>query len=473
MDIIKFLGRFHPLVVHLPIGILLLAALMALLSRKEKFRFLAPALDFVLLLGAISALLACVLGYLLAWDGDYQPRSLFLHQWAGILLAVSSFAVYWFRTRWKKIPGFLAAYSHWVFVALLGLVFFTGHAGGKLTHGSDYLWKYAPDPLRAIAGLGPKPVPRPPVTNLDSADIFLDVIHPVLGEKCQSCHNTDKQEGGLLLTGYEEILKGGKGGPAIVPGEPGKSELYRRITLPGDHDEFMPAEGKEGLDDDQLALIKWWIQQGAPASRLLVDMEVEKEITGRLSRMLGLSISETRLPDIEVAAADSASLQLARQEGFIIKPITPESNFLDVRLPFTGKGLDEMDIKVLLPFKDQIAWLNLSEGGVGDEHLAVVGQLRSLSRLKLANNPISDKGIAHLGDLKELTSLNLYGTSVTDQSLDALKSLQKLRSVFLWQTKVSDIGVKSLQKERPDISITLEQIELPKPEGTDSVDKAS
>src|SRR3546814_11092417 len=88
MDIVSFFGRFHPLVVHLPIGILLAAILIAFLSRKEKFRFLAPALDFLLLLGAISAALACILGLMLAQGGDYDSNSLFWHQWSGIFLAV-------------------------------------------------------------------------------------------------------------------------------------------------------------------------------------------------------------------------------------------------------------------------------------------------------------------------------------------------------------------------------------------------
>src|SRR3546814_263470 len=154
MDIVSFFGRFHPLVVHLPIGILLAAILIAFLSRKEKFRFLAPALDFLLLLGAISAALACILVLMLAQGGDYDSNSLFWHQWSGIFLAVLCFAIYWFRTRWKKKTILLSKYSHYIFLVLLLLVFFTGHKGVNLTHGSEYLWQHAPDPFRFMTGLG-------------------------------------------------------------------------------------------------------------------------------------------------------------------------------------------------------------------------------------------------------------------------------------------------------------------------------
>jgi len=89
-DFILFFGRFHPLVVHLPIGFLLLAVIIAFVSKSKKFNSLAASLDFVLLLGAISAVLACVFGYMLSFSGDYNAETLFWHQWMGIGLAVVS-----------------------------------------------------------------------------------------------------------------------------------------------------------------------------------------------------------------------------------------------------------------------------------------------------------------------------------------------------------------------------------------------
>src|SRR5690554_750567 len=240
-DLILFFGRFHPLVVHLPIGILFLAAIMALLSRKEKFSNLAPALDFVLLLGAISAGIACVFGWMLSSGGDYAQDSLFWHQWMGILLAVLSFAIYWLRTRkWKRSGGFQFKNRRLAFWLLLLLIAFTGHLGGNLTHGSNYLLQYAPDVLRTMAGLDPKPIPRPPVTVLDSADIFLDAVHPLIQSKCQSCHNSDKKKGGLLLTNYEEMMQGGKNGSSVIPGDLENSTLFQRVTLPPTHEDYMP-----------------------------------------------------------------------------------------------------------------------------------------------------------------------------------------------------------------------------------------
>src|SRR5690606_21325157 len=126
-----------------------------------------------------------------------------------------------------------------------------------------------------MAGLAPKPIPRPPVTVLDSADIFLDAVHPLIQSKCQSCHNQDKKKGGLLLTSYEEMIQGGKNGSSVIPGDLENSVLYQRVNLPKTHDDYMPAEGKPGFNDCEPALVKWWIEKGAPPSMLLAEMEKE------------------------------------------------------------------------------------------------------------------------------------------------------------------------------------------------------
>ncbi|MGN6495390.1 MAG: c-type cytochrome domain-containing protein, partial [Agriterribacter sp.] len=72
LSISGFLGRFHPVLVHLPIGILLLGVLMHWLSRKEQFQNLRPAIGITLLLGALGAILSCISGWLLAEGGEYE-----------------------------------------------------------------------------------------------------------------------------------------------------------------------------------------------------------------------------------------------------------------------------------------------------------------------------------------------------------------------------------------------------------------
>ncbi len=82
-DIITFLGRFHPLVVHLPIGFLLMGAVFNVLSYFPNYRFLKDAMSFTLLAGFLAAVAACILGYLLSQSGEYDPEVLSQHRLVG------------------------------------------------------------------------------------------------------------------------------------------------------------------------------------------------------------------------------------------------------------------------------------------------------------------------------------------------------------------------------------------------------
>ncbi len=93
---------------------------------------------------------------------------------------------------------------------------------------------------------------------------FNQHIKPILESACIHCHSTKSSKGDLNLETKELALKGGENGPALVPGDPAKSPLFTTLGLPADDDAVMPP-AKEGLlASSQIALIKSWIEQGAP-----------------------------------------------------------------------------------------------------------------------------------------------------------------------------------------------------------------
>ena len=92
----QFLGHLHPVLVHLPIGILLLACLFLWQSRKDRYANLQPAINITLMLGAISAVAACITGFILSQTADYDQDTVNLHQWMGISVAVVSIITYYF-----------------------------------------------------------------------------------------------------------------------------------------------------------------------------------------------------------------------------------------------------------------------------------------------------------------------------------------------------------------------------------------
>jgi len=72
---------------------------------------------------------------------------------------------------------------------------------------------------------------------------FVKEIQPILRENCIKCHGPDKQKGKLRLDSREAAFKGGTDGLVITAGAADKSDLFRRISLPATHDDFMPSKG--------------------------------------------------------------------------------------------------------------------------------------------------------------------------------------------------------------------------------------
>jgi uncharacterized membrane protein len=296
MDFLYFLGRFHVLMVHIPIGIVVALLVLEWLARRDKYRHLQAASPFLWAAGAVSAILTVVLGYMHFAEGGFTGPSAYDHRWFGTATAVLITAVAVLRN-----SRFEAAYQPVYFpaaVLMFVLVSITGHFGGNLTHGSTYLIEYAPQPLRSLMGLAPR---RPPVESLASADPFLDIVGPMLSQRCTGCHNPDKHESDLDLSSYEGVMHGGETGSVIAPGKPDYSELLRRISLPKDDDAFMPAEGKPPLTDDQVKIVKWWIEQGAKSDTTLGEMGAE--LSPEIERLIR---QEVGLPADNLAAAGAS-----------------------------------------------------------------------------------------------------------------------------------------------------------------------
>src|SRR5689334_11697926 len=133
---LESLGHFHVVLVHLPIGILLLACVFQWLERRPKFSSLRIATNIALLIGMICAIFSALTGYFLSFSGDYDESLVITHQWFGISVAAVSIAMFYFHS---KASSFKTQVS--VSILLFVLIIITGHLGGSLTHGSDYLTK--------------------------------------------------------------------------------------------------------------------------------------------------------------------------------------------------------------------------------------------------------------------------------------------------------------------------------------------
>ena len=288
---VLFLGRFHPIVLHLPVGILAISLMIEVASFRSSFeaKWRDQAL-FVAFIGAAGTAAAVVLGIFLSREGDFAGKAnLRAHQMRKSLLDATRFVL--FGT-----------------AAIMGI---GAHFGGNMSHGDKYLTEFAPpavagpmtamdnwvrsfferkkeavkDEPKAAPAVAttaktepaklpepaktepattapPAPTPSPAVGGNDKL-VFQHIILPILEAKCNKCHNEAKSKGDLRMDTYELAMKGGENGDNIVAGDPDKSLTVQRMALPLDDDEHMPPEGKDQPTKEEMELIKWWIKEGA------------------------------------------------------------------------------------------------------------------------------------------------------------------------------------------------------------------
>lgn len=430
MELIYFFGRFHVLALHLPIGIIVLAVIADVVARRQRFHFLRDAAPFYWGAAALSAIVTAVLGYMHFAEGGFSGPSAIYHRAFGTALAIAATVTWLMRTRVLRRFESLHVIAG---MLVLALVFVTGHFGGNLTHGDTYLTEYAPAPLRSLAGLAPK---RAPITDIAMADPYDDIVQPIFTQRCLSCHNEDKQRGGLSLASHEALLRGGDTGSVILAGNPSTSDLFRRITLPSTDDDVMPAEGKPPLTPEQIEIIRWWIESGAPRGETLDVQKLTPDMHALLTAQLGLGGEPVKTAPSDVKA-DVALVDSLVQAGFVARQRSMTDAHLVVSL-VSSKPITQQQLDALVSAADQIVEADLRRARIEDSHLQQLAKLTHLVVLNLAENKITDSGLRHLTGLGQLETLNLHGNAgVTKVGLETLAQLPKLKRLYLWNTGVT------------------------------------
>jgi uncharacterized membrane protein len=411
----QFLGRFHPLVVHLPIGFLLLVPLLELVGTSR--RAMREAAGLVLWLAAFGCLGAVSLGYLLAYGSGDAAVGVIRHMWGGIALTIGVLLCCLVR------PSWVSGEHRRIYPCLLGCVMllltWTAHQGGTLTHGSEYLTQYLPGFLKRWPGL--RTVEAKSSIVRDS--FYAKHIYPALDANCVECHGPSKVKGGLRLDSYALLLEGGLSGPVIVPGQPAKSLLLERITLPPDHKKFMPANGKSPLKAEEISWIKAWIQQGAsPSATSLVGIVTPAE--------------EIPLPQVGDYSRLMAEIgEIEKSEGIMLLPVS--------RKPGDGLILDTVNVAgtfndaqlaKLEKFAPYIVEAELGRTAITDAGFDTIGKFSHLRALHLEDTEVKGSGLGKLTGLSDLTYVNLSGTNVTTAAVAPLARMKNLHHLYLYNT---------------------------------------
>lgn len=436
----EFLGHFHPVIVHLPIGILILAAVFYALARTRKYQTLRPAVGVSLLFGMLGAVVACITGWLLSNTGDYDPDVVASHQWFAIATAIVSAICYLMERRnFQHLP--------WAIVFLFLMITITGHLGGTLTHGDDYL-------TQAFDNYSGSGETITAIDNVQDALVYDDVVRPILSTKCYSCHGKRKQKGGLRLDDKESILKGGKNGVVIVAGDAGRSELVQRIFLAHENEDHMPPKEKPQPTSAQKDLIKWWIASGASFDKKIRDLKQAPDIQSTLASLGsgGEAKSAESVPAQPVDEAPPGVLSSLARRGVVVVPVAQNSHYLSVN--FVNASTSGDSIMILLKSIDrQVVWLKTGSYPVDSEELKSIGKLKRLTRLQISNLIKSGNELAHLSGLKNLQFLNLAGADLTDENVNALKNITSLQHLYLFQCGISPTEYAALSKSLPGARI--------------------
>src|SRR6202167_2265533 len=409
----QFLGRFHPLVVHLPIGLILLVPLLEIAGRVRPA--LLEAATFVLSLSVFSCLLALTLGYLLAYGSGDAGAGVARHMWGGIALTIGVLACALVREASAR-----GAYP-WLLACVLLLLAWTAHQGGTLTHGTNYLTEFLPGPLKRLGTVQAKTFAYP-----DS--FYAKHIYPVFDANCVACHGEGKVKANLRLDSYDRLMRGGEDGAVVIPGAPARSTLFKRITLPLDDKKFMPSEGKPPLKAEEIAWIKAWIAQGA---------------SPELKTLAGISVREEEPPPPPVPDYSGMMPQIsqaAKAAGVTLVPVSKNlRDGLILNTVDAGTKFGDAQLAGLEKFAPYIVEVELGRTSVTDACFATLAKFSQLRAIHLEETAVTGAGLAELTKLTQLRYLNLSGTHVTQAAVAPLSSMKNLRHLYLYNTPAQPI----------------------------------
>ncbi|MBS1532589.1 MAG: chitobiase/beta-hexosaminidase C-terminal domain-containing protein [Bacteroidetes bacterium] len=427
-------GRMHPLILHFPIVLLILAMLMEFFRFRSTFSGEKLYQDFatlLLLLGALFSAITAIMGLFLAREPGYEGSDVEWHKWFGVSIVFVSSLIYWARSK----PWYSLSLARSGSIATVAFLFVAGHYGASVTHGDDFL-------LAPVMNNSRKLVP------IDQALVYRDVVQPIFDTKCIGCHNESKLKGGLMLIDEKSILKGGKDGKLIVPGQPQVSLLLQRIHLPEEEKKHMPPVGKPQLTHAEMAVLFQWVKENADFKEKVTDLPLSDSL--RLASTSFLKPAEESDEQYNFSAADEKTIKKLGNNYRVINQLAQGSPALSVDI-YNKAAYNPKVLEDLAPIKKQIVALNVDKMPVKDAELKIIAQFENLRTLNLDFTDITGSTLNNLSSLKCLRSLSLAGDKLTTQALASLHSFKSLKEVTVWNTGLNAGDIAKLQSANKNV----------------------
>ena len=474
-------GNFHPLTLHLPIGIVFMVLVAEVLGWLS-FGKWKPVLGLSIFFAVFTGCLACLTGLVDMVQSGYTGEQWERHMWSGLAF-VSLLAVAFLMKIWgPNSNGRGVPYAIVLFLSA-GVMGFGAHLGGEKVHGPLFPERKSEEEIKeeeeaaevaALAAAAKAPEDRL---------AYEEVVKPILQSRCVYCHEEGKEKGGLNMESFAGLLAGGDGGDdhdgepgdeTLVPGRAAESLMSYYLLLPEEHEMHMPPSKEEQPEPFEKDLIVWWINSlpvGAtePSGKTLGELDAPTEILDAAKRLVSpeerarLKVEE-ELKKQEREAAEKVAGEALESEILLLKEdaelkntinyVSRESRNLDFTAVSLRENLTEEHLRKLKPVAGFLEKVDLGSTRVTESAMKdVLSKMTRLKKLNLRGTGATDELMKTLGELKTLEWLNLYGTQVSDEGLKALGGLKSLKKLYLFETQVTRDGVDSLQEDLPDVEI--------------------
>jgi hypothetical protein len=427
--LVAWLGHWHPVILHFPIVMVLVTILQY--WRKD------PYVKWYLGVSTLLTLIAAVTGFLLSMEGGEKGKLVLTHQWLAI--ALSLFLVFWYWMEQEKPSNKkIHVLSHSVLAILLIV---TGHFGGMLTHGENFIsLQSSKEQAQSILSENP--------------NIYRQIIQPILDSKCVSCHNANKSKGKLVLTDHASLKKGGESGTVIDTADYGDSFILKAIHFPLDHDHHMPPKEEEQLGDDELILLTEWVKGGASEESYFNELEETLQSYGIIQRLIA-DPRENRwngLPEV----SDDLLTEIS-SNYLSISRMFSQTNALQVTM-FPHGNYKSGDLKILKPLTNNVVELNLKGVALGNEDVRILNSMDNLEVLDMSQTSLDDEILSYLTKAENLRQLKMYDTKVSDASLVFLRAFPRLEKVFIYHTEITDGAISNFMRDKSGIQVVSESV---------------
>jgi hypothetical protein len=297
---------------------------------------------------------------------------------------------------------------------------------------------------------------------------FQKQVWPILQARCIECHaaphtgadgKVKKPKGGVVLDSKDGML--GSDG-LIVAKDAARSSLYTVVALPADDEDRMPPAKKgKPLSDEQQAVIKLWLDEGAafggwtgtkdkePAGAAASGPTTAAKATGKAKAHPAVALADGLKP------LPAATLAKFADGPFTVHSLGDGSPLLAVGCRGNADTVDDAALALLAPIASHVAELDLARTRVGDDGCKAIAAMPRLYDLDLRQTLVGNAGTAALAACKELRSLNLFGTKAGDYGVTALTPLKKLEQLYLWQTDASAAAVVRVRDSIPGLRVVM------------------